>query len=1037
MIQFFIQRPKLGILLSLIFIFAGLSSLLMLQREPFPTVDFATAKILTIYPGATPEDVEELVTQKIEDELREIEGLREVRSISQYGRSEILIRVDLDNADVAKTMDEIQRATQRVVDLPAELEDPPLFEELKTQNFPVLEIAIVGTLKELELRDWADRLEELIESHTGVAGVDKVGFRDREFHVLVDHQKMKAMHVSFFDVVNAIQKRNLDVSGGIFESSPFEKTIRVEGEVSKASQLQDTVVRTNRSGTAVLLSDIALVKDSFEEPVVMVKSNGQKSIVLVVRKKENADMIRLSDDIKEILADFKKDFPKAKFIITNDEATRTQARLDIVISNSIIGFILILASLLLFLSWRMAVLASLSMPIIVTATLFVMVAMGITFNLISMLAIIIALGMFVDNSIVVSENIHRYQEEGLSAKEAAQRGVSTIVWPITATVFTTIAAFAPMMVTKGIMGEFIFSIPVLVSLSLIICLAESFFLLPSRILIFGGRQKPKQKEEKPSSHWFEFVQRQFERVLRVCVRFKWTSVLMANLLLFGAFFWAGNHMKFILFPAEGVDVVVVKYEAKRGVPIEKVHEALLKLEQEVLKLESTELKAVVSRTGIQQLNIDDPEARTATNVGMMTIYLTPEIERERMAAQIIDQLKSKVSVYDPFVQFKYIQIINGPPIGRPITVTFLGNQLDELNRHSQSLISFLKQTKGVFDVDTDYKPGLRQIGIKLKPQTTARYGVSTSEIGFALRSAFEGAIASRVTYFGEEIDVRVKFNDSGRSDFEVLKDIQIPLANGQLVPLEKMVEFSEVDGPRQRRHLNFFRSITVTADLDTEILTSVDANQLIREKFADFEKNNPGYRIKFGGEEESTNESVTSLMTALVIAVFCIYAILVTLFNSLSKPMLVMFSIPFGFIGTILGFSIHDKPLGFMALIGSIGLAGVVVNASIVMISFIDQIHKEQNLSFTESLIKGASLRLRPVLLTTLTTVAALIPTAYGVGGWDPLLVPMTMALAWGLLFGTILTLFIIPCSYAVLKSIQDFFKRIKKRLGRLQAQNE
>lgn len=1027
MIHFFVNRPKLGVLLSLIIMLAGIFSLSSLRKEPFPNVNLAVAKITTVYPGATPEDVEELVTQKIEDELREIDGLKEVRSISQLGLSEVKIQVDIDNADVPKVMDELQRAAQRVTDLPVEVEDPPLFEEIKSQTFPILEISLFGDVDEIVLREEVDKLENIVETLPGVASVEKVGYRDREYRVWLDIQKLKQFHIGFDEVVKAIAARNLDLPGGTLESNLNEMTVRASGEVSDPQELLSTVIRTNTFGQYVQLKDIGKVIDSFAEPAVLTRTNMKPSMVLVVRKKEHADIITLAQVVKEKLSQFEKKLPQGiKIQISNDESQRTKDRLDIVINNTWIGLALVIVSLLLFLNWQMSIIASLSMPIVVMGTLIAMQALGITFNLISMLAIIIALGMFVDNSIVVSENIHRNLENGMPLNEATYQGVISIAWPVTATVLTTIAAFAPMLVTKGVMGEFIWGIPVLVTASLLICLAEAFFLLPSRIIVMERFKSSVDHTKENTEHWFEVVQEKFEKILRKIIKYKWTSIIIANVVLVLAFVWSAFMMDFILFPPEGVDRAIIKYEAKTGTSIEALHEGVKLIEKEIEKIPSTELDSFVTRTGIQQVDINDPLSRSGDNVGMITVYLTPENQRERKAKEILDELRSKIKLPEYFKNVNMQLLINGPPVGKPVTVTIYGDSLERLESITKEIMDYLGTLDGVFDIDTDFKPGLDQVLVSVSPEITQKYGISTAEVSRALRTAYEGIEASRVTLYGDEIDVRVQLDTPDRGNLKALENLPIEDGQGHLIPLKQVAQIKVGPGPGQRRHFGFLRAITVTADVKIDKITSVEANAKVRKKFKDFDIQNPGYKIKFGGEEENTQESMQSLASAMVIAILCIYTILVTLFNSLSRPMIVIFSIPFGFIGTIFGFSLHDKPLGFLAMIGVIGLAGVVVNAAIVMISFIDEL-VEDGMDFYEALIQGASMRLRPVLLTTITTVSALFPTAYGVGGWDPMLVPMTMALAWGLLFGTLITLFLVPCSYAVIRDFQD---RVKNRFN-------
>ncbi len=1022
MIKFLIERPKLSILLSMVLIVAGTFAGIRMRKEAFPTVNFAQATITTFYPGATPEDVEELVTQKIEDELREIDGLKEVRSVSQNSRSEVKIKVDLDNVDVAAVMDEIQRANEQVEDLPAEIEDRPKFQEIKTQNLPILEVALEGEVPELVLRQLADKLEDILLIQPGVASIEKIGYRDREFRVFLNPEKMKQLHISFREAVAAVQNRSVDLPGGDFESRPLKKTIRTSGEVQDAHELLDTVIRTNYSGGVVLLSDVGETENSFEDAEVLASSHTKRAIILVVAKKDQADIIDTSRNLKKVLRDFEaKQIPKGVEIkISDDESLRVNRRLGIVLSNSLIGFGLVLLTLMIFLHWRTGLVTSLSMPITIFATLAIMQALGITFNLISMLAIIIALGMLVDNSIVVAENIHRFQEEGMPLDQAAYQGVKEIVWPITATVLTTIAAFAPMMVTKGIMGEFIFSIPVLVSAALIISLLESFYILPGRLMAFE-----KGKLKKHGDHWFQVIQESFVKVLRCLVRLRWLTLVVLIGALMGAFLWAKHRMDFILFPPEGVDRIVIRYEGPPGIPIEDLFTKAKEYEAEVLKLPEEELLAVNNRTGLQQVDISDPLSRKGDNVGMLIIYLTDENKRERTASQIIDAIRPKMKPEFPVMKVLFEEGINGPPVGRAVTVAVLGQDLEELKSISGEIQEYLKTIPGVFDISTDLVPGPEEYLIKLKPRASADFGLTYGDVAFAIRTAHEGTIATTATQYGDEIDIRVLFNEKRRGNEAILKKMLISDKNGNLIPLEKVADISLGAGPEERRHLDFQRSITVTADVKTEVNTSVKVNGILRDKFKDLGDKHPGYFLKFGGEEESTQESMESLFAALIIAVLCIFAILVTLFNSFFKPFIIMFTIPFGFIGTIVGFSIHQKPLGFMAMIGVIGLAGVVVNASIVMVSFIDQLREKGELSLHECLIQGTGLRLRPVLLTTITTVSALLPTAYGIGGWDPLLVPLTLALAWGLFFGTLQTLVLVPCSYAAIEDIFGLWRKV------------
>jgi len=1021
MISYFVDNLKVTSLVVIVIVIAGLMGAYTMNREAFPPVDFAQIKITTVYPGATPEDVEIRVTKKIEDEIREIGGIKEIRSTSQESLSEIIVEVDMDNAVQKVVVDEVQRAVDRVGDLPAELTDPPHFQEMKTTKLPVLEVSVVGDVDEITLRETADKLKETFELSDGVSGVDKLGYRDREYRVYLNPKKMERLHVSFEEVVNTIHANNINQPSGVFESRPYEMAIRTVDEFNNVDDLLNLVVRSNFSGQEIRIKDIATIDDSFEHPKVITRTNGKPSIILVVRKKEHSDIIKVTTNLKNKLSDFKINLPEGVEVVTSsDESIRAENRLEIVLSNSLIGFGFLLMSLVLFLNFKTALVTSLSLPIVILCTLIIMSAFGISFNLVSMLAIIIALGMFVDNSIVISENIYRLTQEGMSLREAAIQGAREIAAPITATVLTTIAAFAPMLVTTGLMGEMIWAIPVIVSGSLIASLGESFFLLPARVLMFGKSTGSKELT------WFSKFQKIFEKVLFVLLKNKWKSISFVNFLLVAAVLFAIFRLDFVLFAPEGTDSFAIKYQTEPGTPIEVVHEAAKEIETILLDLPKSEVVAITTRTGIHKVGFKDPLERVRDNIGMILVYLTPENDRDRTADDIIAELRKSIPTKEPFQNIQFQKVIVGPPLGKPVTITVQGDDLDVLKVAANEIKQYLKSIDGVVDIDQDVKPGLKQLRVHLKKGVAEEVGLSVADVASTLRIAHEGVIASTIRGFKDDIDIRVLLSQETRGDRDSLQNILISDRRQNLIPLYEVATVTEEEGPEVRKHLDYRRSITVAADIDASKITSVEANALVRKTFENFPEKYPGYDLKFGGEEKSTKESVASLARAMVIAVIGIFVILVALFKSFAKPLLVMYSIPFGFIGTIIGFSIHDKSLGFLAVIGIIGLAGVIVNSSIVLVSFIESLRENSEMSLEECLIKGASMRLRPILLTTITTVTALIPTAYGLGGYDPMLVSITLAMAWGLMFGTLLTLIIVPCGYAVLEDFQSFVERFK-----------
>lgn len=1013
MLEYFINNSKVTLLLMVTVIVIGVISLLSIKREAFPNVDFAKASVKTYYPGATPEDIEILITKKIEDALRGNSAIKQITSISQEGLSDIKIALDLDNIDVEREMNELQRAIDRITDFPTDLPNKPVFNEIKTANLPVLEISVTGNIEYETLRNIVDDLEQSIENLVGVASVAKIGYLEQEFKISISPEKMQKKYIGFNQLLQALQSNNIDIPGGNLLSTPLETAVRTENKLNNISAIENVVVRTNLSDKNVFVKDIATVTKGYVQPKIITKTNGKPSIIMVVSKDKQADIIQLTDAVKDKLLISIKNLPKGvDIIISNDESKRTINRLQIVTNNSFLGFILLFIGIMLFMSLRNSIVTSMSVPIVILFTLSIMSFLNISFNIISMLAIIISLGMFVDNSIIVSENIYRLTQNGMPLKQAAINGIREIAVPIFATVLTTIAAFAPMFVTSGVLGQFIWAIPLIVSLSLLISLFESFCFLPTRII------KLQTNVAAKNSKWFTILQDTFVAKMDLILEYKYLSLFVAVLWLLTAFLYAFFRMDFVLFPAEGVDRFVVKYSAPVGTPIEKVHAAVQRVEDYLMQLPAEELVAVTTRTGIQQEGPGDPLANSGDNVGMMIVYLTSASERVRSAEQIISELREKFPVYPPLERLQFGTIINGPPVGKAVTVNITGDELSTLQTIADQVKRFLLQVSGVRDIEQDLKPGMSQLQVTLQPGMAEKFGVNARDVALSIRNALEGVVVTTVRDFAEDVDVRLLLEKNSRASLEVLSNLLVSNQYGKLIPLNKLVNFKQQEGSQTRRHYNFQRSLTVTAGIDRKQITSSKINGLLSKEFLDIDQQYPGYNLKLGGEEESSQESIASLAKAMILAVFAIFTILVAVLKSYLKPFLIMFSIPFSFIGPIMGFAIHDKPFGFLAMVGIIGLSGVVINTAIIFVAIVDKLHQEQGLGLRASLLEGARLRLRPIMLTTITTIAALMPTAYGFGGYDPVLVPMTLAMSWGLLFGTALTLIVVPCGYLIIEDI-------------------
>ncbi|EMJ88243.1 efflux RND transporter permease subunit [Leptospira meyeri] len=1023
-IHFFVYKPLVANLVFIFLFLAGMISVLSMKREAFPRVNFRQVRVLTVYPGASPVDVEKKVTIPIEEKLREVEGLDSVRSISRNSESDISIKIDLEHANPDGVVNDIRRAVDRVTNLPTQVKDRPIVTEQKSSNFPVLELAIHGAMDEMELQEMGRFIEDEMRKVSGVSRVDAFGKRKEEWRIRVDPELKKRYTLGFSDIINAISKRNISVPAGSF-LRPITQDIRVTGEINEINDIKNIPVRSNETGNTILLSQVANVKDTYERPRVIAVVNGEPAYVLQIIKKDSADIIRTVQAVQERIDELKKQLPaNIKFKELNNEGARAIKRLDVVITNSLQGLFLVVVVLILFFSFKDSLLTSLSLPLTLFATTIAFPIFDVSFNLVSMLGIIISLGMLVDNSIIISENIYKHRSRKIDSREAAVLGASELFVPIIGSYLTTVAAFLPMAFMSGIMGKFIWQIPFMVIVALTLSLFESFLLLPVRYAQFTShevkkRSKHREKFRSVLENGFESLKSGFTNFITRVVNRPFLA-LGSILIVFLSSCGLVGLMNFNLFPKEGIDYVMVRAEFPPDFSAQETTKQLQYFQPILDKIPKEEVQSIILKIGIQQTDPTDPLTRIGEQLGMAQIILVPETERKRTAQEIFGELEPDLKKLPGAVSVMVDLVVNGPPIGAAVTVAIEGRDYKTLKQISSEMQSFLKKQEGVININDDYKPGREEIQIRMKDTASAITGIDTEITAYYVRTAMEGLEASNLRKGKDEVKIVIQNDDRFRDGMEDLDSIQISNKFGLLTPITAVTTKTTVQGIEALYHNDYEKAITVLADVDETKTSSNIVNGKIVDEFGNIGKKYPGYKIKFRGEQEETAKSMVSLLTAGVLAFFGIFAILAIIFNSIKKPILILLSIPLGFVGVVFGFLISGKALSFLAMIGIIGLAGVIVNASIVLVDTIQEFQaKGQGLY--ESLITASSERFRPILVTTLTTMAGMIPTAYAIGGSDPLLIPMTLSLAWGLGFGTFGSLIFIPASFSA-------YYKVKKR---------
>jgi multidrug efflux pump subunit AcrB len=1028
--EFSVKNRILVNLFTVFIYIAGIFAMFQLRREAFPNVSFDTVTITTVYAGAPAEDVEKLVTIPIEKELKEVSGVKEITSSSDEGFSIIGIELEPENTDKRKVIDDIRRAVDRVDDLPADVKDPEVI-ELSTKEHPIIEISISGPVSEVEKRQYAESLEDKILDIDGVAKVNRFGWRDREFWVELDTVKMQEFYVSLDEVQRALKTRNITIPGGQIITDTAEYNVRITGEFKTPAEIENVIIRANDSGNWLRVKDVGRVVDALEDETRIAKINGYRTVAMVVMKRELADSITVTDQVKEVIEEFKKTLPATlQITLSNDYSYYVKRRLGVVISNGIFGFFFVIFVLFLFMDPFPAIMTAMGIPFALLATFMIMNWMGMSINLITMLGLIIVLGMLVDDGIVVCENVYRYVEKGMTVKDAVIKGTDEVIVPIIGTITTTWAAFLPLMLMTDIIGKFVREIPIVIIIALAASMFEAFIALPSHLADF---MKPPRKDKlghlTDHSHkpWYLKLLNGYTNILKSALANRYKVMGGASLVFVGAILIAVFWMKIILFTGEGIEYFTIRAEAKKGTPLAKMDELIKPVEQLAAAIPTKELENYRSYLGsIEEEGGFDPSAKRGAHLGQVTVYLTPMQKRNRKPAQIIESLRPKLEKISGFEKLYFFKPKEGPPVGAPVSVAVKGDDYAILQDIASKYVAELKEIKGVSDIASSYEFGKKQLTVMIDEDRAQKFYLSIDEIAKTVHSAFEGGLATTIKpeRAEEEIDVKVRFPELQRNSKDAFEKILIPNRFDKLISLKNVATIKETEGVYLITHLDGKRVIYVTANVDDKYATSLGVNTQLKKKFQGVTENHLGYSVKYAGEYEENQTTQKNLLFSMFLALFLIFIILAWMFNSMLEPFIVMLAVPFGLVGVIITFFLHGRPLSFFAFMGLVGLTGVVVNNSIVLVEFINKLRAEGQSKF-DSIIEAAQIRLRPILMTTITTVGGLVSVAYGIGGGDPFLKPMALALMWGLTFSTILTLVLLPCIYAIIDDLSEkFFKK-------------
>jgi len=1014
--KFSVKNSVLVNLLMIGLFLFGALSLFRMPNELNPEIDFNWVFVNVIYPGAAPSETESLIVDPLEAEIQDVDDISEIQSTAGEGFGFLMVKFeDLSTSDFQERFTELKSEIDKV-QLPDDAEDP-IIDDFGSGDFmPVITINMSFTIPETNAQKIADELEEDLNNLSGVSKVQVSGLAEREIWIEVDPVKMNALHVTFDEIVMALKVRNLNVPGGNITFGKSEYLIRSLGEYQLIEQIRNTVIRTSNTGEFTKISDIARVNDRREEMPILSRMNGEKSITFSLSKKSDANSIDVIDLIKAKVEQYQQRVPDGiKFSWTNDNSVYITRIINVLRNNAITGMILIFLVLYLFLGKSNAILASLGIPISFFVTFIFMNAAGYSLNGNTLFALVMVLGIIVDDAIIVIENCHRYRLLGFNSFESAIRGTSEVVTPILSSIGTNIAAFLPLILLPGIMGKFMRIVPMVFSLALLASMFEAFFLLPSHYADWTVHSKVHQKGEKK---FFRTLRRFYSIILIKVLR--WRYLVLAA--LFCILILSVSLIPLIgveMFGEEDFDQFKVLVKFPEGTSLEETDRIMQKFEAEAFKLPESQVQDVIVNIGLMQ---GQSEWLTRKNVAQIFVQLKPMEQRTTTTKELLELMRGRIQNISGPISVEFELISGGPPVGKPISVKVQGKYLKDIKTAALALQDSIRAIKGTKDVSDDFPPGKQEIRIVVDDEKAALYGFSTQIVAMNVRYAFDGIQAIEYRDGDDEIDVIVKYDQKYRSSIDDVLNLRLTNREGQTVALREMVNFKIQPGPTAINRFDQKRTIMVTGDINEEEISLDAVNLKLMEIFPKMEEELTGATFKIGGQFEEFMDIFTDIGSLFILSLILIFLILGTQFNSYLQPVVILTTVPFSLIGAMLGLLISRNPFSIVALFGMVALAGIVVNDAIVMIDFINRRRSQGKMTvfrYWRSIVNSGRLRLRPIILTSLTTISGLIPMAFGIGGTTEFWAPLANVILFGLLISTILTLFFIPCLIAILDDLK------------------